>query len=232
MKSVRILFVEDDLVDQLAFQRFVEEQSLAYEYTMAGSLAEAKSLACTRDFDVIVSDYSLGDGTAMELLQYAPDVPHIMVTGVGDEGIATQALKGGAYDYLVKDIGRNYLDLLPERIQEALHSKTVERQAKLLAQAFLNRRQPVFISDPQGTILFANKKFCQVYGYTRAEILGKNTNLLGEICSEGTRSHRRKDGSEFAVCCQHMAIGDEDDSEIAIITTVYPAEAVGHADAG
>lgn len=225
MKSVRILFVEDDLVDQLAFQRFVEEQGLAYEYTLAGSLAEAKSLACTRDFDVIVSDYSLGDGTAMELLQYAPDVPHILVTGVGDEEIATHALKGGAYDYLVKDIGRNYLDLLPERIQESLHSKTVERQAKLLAQAFLNRRQPVFLSDPQGTILFANKRFSQVYGYTRAEILGKNKDLLGEICSEGTRSHRRKDGSEFVVCCQHMTIGDEDDSEIAIITTIYPVEA-------
>lgn len=225
MKSVRILFVEDDLVDQLAFERFVEEQGLAYEYTLAGSITEAKSLACTRDFDVIVSDYSLGDGTGMELLQYAPDVPHILVTGVGDEEIATQALKGGAYDYLIKDIGRNYLHLLPERIQEALESKTVERQAKLLAQAFLNRQQPVFLSDPRGTILFTNKVFGHVYGYTRAEILGKNTELLGEICSESTRSHRRKDGSEFAVCCQYIAIRDEDDSEIAIITTIYPVEA-------
>ncbi len=225
MKSVRILFVEDDLVDQLAFERFVEEQSMAYEYTLAGSLAEAKSLACTRDFDVIISDYSLGDGLAMELLQYAPDVPHILVTGVGDEEIATQALKAGAFDYLIKDIGRNYLHLLPERIREALESKTVERQAKLLAQAFLNRQQPVFLSDPQGTILFVNKRFSQVYGYTPAEILGKNTNLLGEICSEGTRSHRHKDGSEFAVCCQYIAIQDEDDSEIVIITTVHPVEA-------
>jgi CheY-like chemotaxis protein len=225
MKSVRILFVEDDLVDQLAYERFVEEQGLAYEYTLAGSLAEAKSLACTRDFDVIVSDYSLGDGTAMELLQYAPDVPHILVTGVGDEEIATNALKAGAYDYLIKDIGRNYLQLLPERIQEALDSKTVERQAKLLAQAFLNRQQPVFLSDPQGTILFTNRRFGQVYGYSPAEILGKNTDLLGEICSEGTRSHRHKDGSEFAVRCQYMAIRDEDDQEIAILTTIYPVEA-------
>jgi PleD family two-component response regulator len=63
---------------------------------------------------VIVADDSLGDETAMDLLPFAPGVPVILITGVGDEQIAARAFTAGISDSLVKDIGRNYLEQLPE----------------------------------------------------------------------------------------------------------------------
>jgi two-component system sensor histidine kinase UhpB len=36
-----------------------------------------------------------------------------MVTGQGDEGVAVEAMKHGASDYLVKDVEGRYLALLP-----------------------------------------------------------------------------------------------------------------------
>ena len=42
--AYKLLFVEDNKLDQRAFVRFVEKERLAYDYTIAGSLCEALEL--------------------------------------------------------------------------------------------------------------------------------------------------------------------------------------------
>src|SRR5210317_1004282 len=105
----KILFIEDDKLDQMAFERFIKIEKLPYDFTAASSVSQAQSILAREDFDIIVSDYSLGDGTALNILDLTKDIPVIIVTGEGDEEVATQAWRRGAYDYLTKDIERNYL---------------------------------------------------------------------------------------------------------------------------
>ncbi|NIT57185.1 MAG: hybrid sensor histidine kinase/response regulator, partial [Aliifodinibius sp.] len=65
----------------------------SYNYTIADSVAEAKKVLNSEEFDIIITDYSLGDGTAFDILELIIDTPIIITTGAGDEEIAVKALK-------------------------------------------------------------------------------------------------------------------------------------------
>ncbi|HEO65513.1 MAG TPA: hypothetical protein ENI73_06530, partial [Spirochaetes bacterium] len=62
--SLKVLLIEDDGFDQMAFKRYVEKQKLPYDYTIAGSVKAAKDILKSETFEVIIIDYHLGDGTA------------------------------------------------------------------------------------------------------------------------------------------------------------------------
>ncbi len=126
----QLLLVEDDQIDRLAFKRLMRQEHLPFQSTMAGSLAEAIRLIGERSFDVVISDYRLGDGTALELFPLLPETPVIVVTGGGDEEIAVQAMKAGAYDYLIKDHDRNYLKFLPVVARQAVVGRNAQSRLK------------------------------------------------------------------------------------------------------
>ena len=127
-KTIRLLLVEDDKVDQMAFERFARSENLPYDYTIAGSLAEAKKIIKSISFDVIIADYMLGDGTSFELFDLFKDLPVVVTTGSGTEDVAVEAMKLGAYDYLIKDPEGNYLKTLPSTVELALKRKQTEKE--------------------------------------------------------------------------------------------------------
>lgn len=123
---ITFLLIEDDTVDQIVFERFVRREHLPYTYTIVGSVREAMTLLGTEQFDIIVLDYLLGDGTAFDVLPNIEDTPVIIVTGAGDEEVAVKAMKNGAYDYLIKDVEGHYMKTLPITVEKALHRKRTE----------------------------------------------------------------------------------------------------------
>ncbi|MBC8412937.1 MAG: response regulator [Nitrospira sp.] len=124
--KIQILMIEDDRIDQMAFERLIREQQLPYNYSFAGSASEAGAILTAQTFDIVISDFSLGDGNAFDVIDFQKHAPVIMITGVGSEEIAVQALKSGAYDYLIKDLERNYLKLLPLTVDNVLKRKSAE----------------------------------------------------------------------------------------------------------
>jgi PAS domain S-box-containing protein len=145
----KILLIEDDKIDQLVFERFVEDEELPYDCTIVGSVSEALRILDCEQFDVIVSDYSLGDGTALDILNSVKTTPIVLTTGVGDEGVAVKAWKAGAYDYLPKDHEHNYLKALPKAIDNAIKRRKMEEA--------LDRKQKnleaIFDAAPVGMLL-------------------------------------------------------------------------------
>ena len=103
----KVLLIEDDKIDQKAFTRFVEAANLPYDYKTASSISEGQKVLACEQFDIVIADYLLGDGTAFDILDLAKNTPIIFVTGIGDEEIAVKAWKAGASDYLIKDHARN-----------------------------------------------------------------------------------------------------------------------------
>ena len=99
----RILLVEDDRIEQMAFERFVREENFPFDYAIAGSVNEAGKILREDRFAAVVMDFILGDGTAFDLFNIVNGAPIIIVTGAGDEEVAVKAMKEGAYDYLIKD---------------------------------------------------------------------------------------------------------------------------------
>ena len=129
-KRIRLLLVEDDKIDQMAFERFARKENLPYDYTIAGSIAEAKKILKSVSFHVIISDYMLGDGTSFELFDQFKDLPVIVTTGTGNEEVAVEAMKLGAYDYIIKDPEGHHLKTLPATVALALKRKQTEKELR------------------------------------------------------------------------------------------------------
>ncbi len=129
-KRHKILFVEDDEIDLMAFERFARGELFPYDYVTARSAKEASDILGSEEFDAVVTDFSLGDGTAFDLFDRVKDALIIIVTGIGDEEIAVQAMKSGARDYLIKDIEGNYLKTLPVTVENAIKYKQSEDELK------------------------------------------------------------------------------------------------------
>ena len=206
----RILLIEDDKIDQAAFERFVKQQSLSYDYTIAGSFAQAKSILACDKFDVAVVDYLLGDATAFDVLQLTNDTPVIFATGVGDEEIAVKAMKAGAYDYIIKDAQRNYLKVLPQVVEKALaHKKTKDalkqyhnnleslvkerteqlaEEKELLAVTLCSMSDGVIAVDVDKRIALFNKAAENLTKWKYHEVQGKIVDEVFHLIDEKTKN--------------------------------------------
>lgn len=106
-RLLRVLVTDDDDADRMIILRALDRTGLELEVQEAATGGEALRLMQDKRFDCVFVDYMLPDMNGTELLQtiMAPDWPMIaaiMLTGAGDENVATQALTSGAQDYLTK----------------------------------------------------------------------------------------------------------------------------------
>ncbi len=231
-----VLLVEDNRLDQLAFARLVEDQELQYDCKIAGSVSEAKTILDHKVFDVIITDYLLGDGTAFDILDSAKKTPVIVVTGSGNEDLAVKVWKAGASDYLIKDMQRNYLTAVPITIENAIRHRRSEGELRLLSRAILNIDDNVYIADTYNIITFVNRVFCETYGYNEEDIIGKDCSILSKDSptndderkdfpsvngGEVGLFHKRKDGSEFPVSLSRSVIKDENGDEVAVVVIAH-----------
>lgn len=220
----KILLIEDDKLDQTAFMRMVKEKELPYDCTVAASVSEALSILAKKQFDIIMADYMLGDGTAFDILNSVKNIPVIIVTGAGDEEIAVRAWKAGAHDYLIKDHERNYLKTVSITVENTLRLKRAEEKLRLLSHAITSTNDSVYITNMENKIIFVNKAFCETYGYSEEEIIGQDFSIFCAGATNACRAvsgwetgvwHKQKDGSEFPVSVVESAVKDENGKEIA-----------------
>ena len=103
-----ILYIEDDKIDQLAFQRLTRKLE-NISCTMVSYVQEALTIIRKDPCDLIITDYHLNDGTAMEVLAGAGEIPVVVVTGtLRDE--ETHVLRdAGVKEYISKPITREIL---------------------------------------------------------------------------------------------------------------------------
>jgi DNA-binding NtrC family response regulator len=117
-------------------------QSLDYEVAEAESCVAIRE--AFRDFspDAAVLDYSLPDGTALDLLphlkQSHPSVPLILLTGNATVQLAVKAIKEGAEQFLTKPVEMSAIAVVLER---AL--KNQRNQQKQLAGRAREKRESV-----------------------------------------------------------------------------------------
>jgi phosphoserine phosphatase RsbU/P len=133
---IRILLVEDNSGDARLLRELLRESaSLAFELTHVGRLADARASIEVQGADVILLDLSLPDTHGLEsvtrTLEFAPQVPIVVLTGLDDESAALAAVHAGAQDYLVK--GQVESGGLTRAIRYACERKRLERErAQLL----------------------------------------------------------------------------------------------------
>ncbi|MDD1418155.1 response regulator [Dolichospermum sp. ST_sed1] len=129
-----ILIVEDSPEDRETYRRYLLRDH-DYDYTIIEASLGKEGLNLWRQHepDVVLLDYQLPDMDGLEFLvslqTQQPQTPMsiVMMTGVGSEAIAVQAIKGGVQDYLVKE------QITSEGLKLALDAtiKTVQIQTQL-----------------------------------------------------------------------------------------------------
>lgn len=129
-KPIRILNVAVESVDHMALVRFATEMGLAYSIAWVQTIVKAREFALANRYDLVLLDYRFPDGTGFDIAYSFKPVPVIFLTGSGDEMVAVQAIRSGAADYIVKDIARGYLELIPVSIDKALHLAYLEKERK------------------------------------------------------------------------------------------------------
>lgn len=182
-ESIRVLLIEDDIVDQMAFKRLVKKYDLPYEYMIADSVRKTREIAASHHFDIVLTDYNLGDGNAFDVFPLFAGTPVIFVTGGGDELIAVKALKEGARDYLIKDNERSYLAFLPMTVENVLKHARMERfhqqaeedirRSEAWNRAILEAVPDlIFVIDKDGTFLSYNKGDSEAFPLDETAIIG------------------------------------------------------------
>src|SRR5690349_16001081 len=100
----RVLLVDDDSGVLRNFRLCLEDAG--YQVNTAQTSSQALSAIARSVFDVCVLDLHLGAESGLELLPQlraaAPWMRVIMATAESDAGIAVQAMRSGAADYLIK----------------------------------------------------------------------------------------------------------------------------------
>lgn len=116
---IRVLLVDDDDVDREKLRRLLGQSGLPCEIWEVSSGNEALEWLREGRVDCALVDYRLGDISGTELARRIKresrrPFPLIMVTGLGDERIAVEAMREGVYDYLPK------VQLRPQQISKAI----------------------------------------------------------------------------------------------------------------
>ena len=127
-KKIRLLMVEDEKIDQERFIRYVKKEKLPYDYDIASTLKEAIDFIKKKEYDLVITDFKLPDGTGLEIFKHLDNItPVIVSTGSGNEEVAVEFMKKGAYDYIIKDPDQYYVKIIPLAIEKVLKLRSSEK---------------------------------------------------------------------------------------------------------
>lgn len=122
----KILLVEDEKI----LREMLEESLLGKGYAVQAALdvESALNYLNSNNYDVIVTDIKLPKTTGLEFLnklqEVSPETPVIIMTGYPSMGIAMEALKDGASDFLPKPFK---IEVLDSSIKKALKVSKVQK---------------------------------------------------------------------------------------------------------
>ena len=192
--SARILVVDDDASIRQTFAGHLGQSG--YDVATAESAEDALSRFIELDPALVITDVRLPGMDGLELLarlkQERPAMPVLVITAHQDMPTAIGAMKAGAYDYLVKPLDLDQIDLLVER---CLRERTLRRRVKQLTDAAaepyaLDRligREPAMIEIFKLIgVLATNRTSVLIYGETGTgkEVIARAIHFNSDRASE------------------------------------------------
>lgn len=134
-RTLVALIVDDNPVDKTAYRRCLERDPDGTWVIHEVSTGEEAIARCQREaLDVVVLDFNLPGMNGLELIRSLTADPEsrpalVLMTGAGSERLATDAIKAGAQDYLVKDA------VSPERLRRSLRAAIDQMELTRAADA-------------------------------------------------------------------------------------------------
>lgn len=235
-KWVKILLIEDNPLDRKIIHEYLSTNTLErYEVIEADRLSTGLELISENNFDLILLDLFLPDARNLEALEkiidYNPDIPIIILTGLGDEELGISAVRIGAQDYLIK--GEFDGSLLNRALRYARERKISEfalRESENRFRDMFNSSSDLMsiMEEKTGKTIWYNPAWIKTLGYDsntvgnsiekihpedRSRFVEEWNNLLNERVSIDNLQYRfRNDKGEY----------------LYLATTINPVEVAGN----
>jgi signal transduction histidine kinase len=153
-EPIKVLLVEGDADESALIARLLQgpaepgERPLRFVVAEAPRLTSATHLLGNQDFDAALLDLTLPRSVGLEafhkLRSQRPGLPVVVLTGLRDLGLAEDAVRQGAHDYLVK--GALHAGLLRRAVRQAVERQRLLDEVDRLRQA----APPAPPADPDG----------------------------------------------------------------------------------
>ena len=202
MDTINVLIVEDSNITANFIENYLKKLGyIVVGIAKSGEEAITKCEECKPD--VVLMDIELEgkmDGIeAAEKIKLSSDVPVIYLTAHADEKKLKRAKITEPFGYIIKPMKERELhanisvalyknkmeterkrsEEELKRYREHLEDEVETRTKELNFQKFaLDEHAIVSATDIKGNITYANDKFCEISGYSRDEVMGKNHRII------------------------------------------------------
>ena len=139
MSRNKVLVVDDESGVRFGIRDFLEQHG--YEVEEAESCQDAQHLFRTSRPDIVIADYMLPDGTALDLLPRLKDIdaaiPLLVLTAHGSIDLAVRAIKEGAEQFLTKPLELPTLLVILQRLlqKQRNYHKQLASKSRQVRQA-------------------------------------------------------------------------------------------------
>ena len=140
MAKAKLLIVDDEEAIREVISTLLE--ALGYDCSSVSNGRLAKEYLQAHEADVVLSDMIMPEMDGLSLVEWIrkaePDVPVIMVTAIHDLSTALEAIRRGAYDYILKPFEKDQLYLSVRRglehrrlvLENRNYQRTLEKQVE------------------------------------------------------------------------------------------------------
>jgi PAS domain S-box-containing protein len=196
---VRVLLVEDNGNDAELILRALENAGLQLTSFRVETEADCRAALGSEQWDLIISDYSLPQFSAIGALRCLHerelDLPFIVISGTIDEESAVAILKAGAHDFVTKQNLARLGPAIRRELQDARDRaarKDAQRDLKvqrdMLRLVVDTNPNPISVKDGTGRFILANRAVADLYGTTVDALIGESPAAFSAVSDEVARS--------------------------------------------
>lgn len=181
-RPVSLLLVQDSANTVRLIRASLELSESVFTVQAVSSLAAARAWLDENTPDLVIADLVLPDGKGT-VLQNSANFPIILTAEAGNESEVIDAIKAGAFDYLLKTPEslagiskviyralRQWGYVIRQRLVEDALRESEERFRSIFETAAAG----LVVISPFNNILQVNPAFCTFTGYTEVELLSRS----------------------------------------------------------
>ena len=180
--DIRVLHV-DPRSDTGVAPATLDARASGVAVTTAATLDDVLAALADGRVDCVVSGFALGGTDGIGLLEAVrerhPDLPVVLCTTSGDEGVASEAIAAGVTGYVPTETDGDRLDRLAEEIRRAVAENARPRKRfnryRSIVQAM---GDGVYTLDRAGNITAVNDTLEELSGYDRESLVGEHVSSL------------------------------------------------------
>jgi PAS domain S-box-containing protein len=187
-KNITILYVEDDeniLHSLTNFLNNIFKKVITATNGQEGYDLFSHDHINNKEIDIIISDITMPEKNGIDMIKeiqlLKKDIPFLLITAHSTIEYLKQAIQLGVSHYIVKPFQLKDLTLhLVELSKQIYEHRELINKTKEIKEynAILNQVALVSMTDTQGIIKYANDVFCEVSGYEKDFLIGKNHNIV------------------------------------------------------